>query len=131
MRVAIPSYSPGGLDAQVFPHFGRCEVFTIVDIEDGEIRGVDVVPNRSFHFGGALSPAEMLVNLGVKCILSMGLGRRALAILQEYGIKAYITTASSVREAIREFVSGTLKPMSMDEACPGRHHVGHEHEHHW
>ena len=36
-RIAIPSVGTGGLDGQRSGHFGHCDVFTFVDVEEGEI----------------------------------------------------------------------------------------------
>ena len=35
MKIAIPSVLPGGLEAQVGAHFGHCDCYTLVDVEDG------------------------------------------------------------------------------------------------
>ena len=34
MKIAIPSVLPGGLEAQVGAHFGHCDCYTLVDVED-------------------------------------------------------------------------------------------------
>ncbi|MCP4680705.1 MAG: dinitrogenase iron-molybdenum cofactor biosynthesis protein, partial [Desulfobacterales bacterium] len=39
-RIAIPSVETGGLDGQRSGHFGHCDAFTLVDVEDGEIKKV-------------------------------------------------------------------------------------------
>ncbi len=44
-RIAIPSMAQGGLDGERSGHFGHCDVFTLVDVEDGEIKEVIAVPN--------------------------------------------------------------------------------------
>ena len=36
-RIAIPSNGKGGLDATRSGHFGHCDVFTFIDVENGEI----------------------------------------------------------------------------------------------
>jgi predicted Fe-Mo cluster-binding NifX family protein len=36
--VAVPSELPGGLDAGVNAHFGHCEVYTLVIINDHKIK---------------------------------------------------------------------------------------------
>ncbi|MBW2095099.1 MAG: dinitrogenase iron-molybdenum cofactor biosynthesis protein, partial [Deltaproteobacteria bacterium] len=46
-RIAIPSMGPGGLDGQRSGHFGHCDVFTLVDVEGGEIKAVTTIPNQS------------------------------------------------------------------------------------
>ena len=35
--LAIPSALPGGLEAGMGMHFGHCDIYTIVQIEDGAI----------------------------------------------------------------------------------------------
>ncbi len=54
--VAIPSMFPGGLDAMRSGHFGHCEVFTLVRLEDGKIRDVSVVNNLPHMQGGCQGP---------------------------------------------------------------------------
>lgn len=44
MKIAIPSVLPGGLEAQVGAHFGHCDCYTLVDVEDGA-----VVKSKSSH----------------------------------------------------------------------------------
>lgn len=34
MRIAIPTNSPGGLDADRSDHFGHCDIFAMVDIDE-------------------------------------------------------------------------------------------------
>ncbi len=43
--VAIPSTLPGGLDAELGAHFGHCDLYTVVKLEQGEIKDVRVLPN--------------------------------------------------------------------------------------
>ena len=38
--LAVPSCMPGGLDAQMGMHFGHCDIYTIVEIEDNAIKAV-------------------------------------------------------------------------------------------
>ncbi len=44
MRIIVSTVT-GGLDDRVNPAFGRTPTFTIVDVENGEIVNVQVVPN--------------------------------------------------------------------------------------
>ena len=39
-RIAIPSTLPGGLEAEVGAHFGHCDLYTIVDVKNGQITTV-------------------------------------------------------------------------------------------
>ncbi len=51
-RIAVPSEGAGGLDGQRSGHFGHCPNFTLVDVEDGTISNVTVVPNVEHVQGG-------------------------------------------------------------------------------
>ena len=37
-QIAIPSSHPGGLDSQLGAHFGHCDVYTLVEVEDDKIK---------------------------------------------------------------------------------------------
>ncbi len=45
MKIAVPSANDRGLDSEVSSHFGRTPFYTIVNVEDGEIREVEVIKN--------------------------------------------------------------------------------------
>ena len=39
MKIAIPTIGAGGLDCERSGHFGHCDCFTVVTVEDGIIAG--------------------------------------------------------------------------------------------
>jgi len=66
MKIAVAS-----ANNQVFQHFGRCEQFTIFDLEGDTIQKKAVVSTAD-HLHGAL-PA-FLYDLGVRVIIAGGMG---------------------------------------------------------
>ena len=52
MKIAIPSVLPGGLEAQVGAHFGHCDCYTLVDVEDGAVVKSEVIPSCAHEHGG-------------------------------------------------------------------------------
>ena len=40
LTLAIPSKNPGGLDAEIDAHFGHCDLYTLVELDDGKITKV-------------------------------------------------------------------------------------------
>ena len=44
-KIAIPSMSDSGLESDVCAHFGSCEYFTIVDVQDKAIAGIKAISN--------------------------------------------------------------------------------------
>ena len=39
--LAIPSQLPGGMDSGMGMHFGHCDIYTIVELENGQVAGHD------------------------------------------------------------------------------------------
>lgn len=121
MRIAIPSNRPGGLEATVSPHFGRCEVFTLVEIKDGKIAKVEVMENQGVHSGYGQTPAEILASRGVDAILAQGMGPKAMQLFAQRGIAVYMTSAKTVDEAVKEILEDRAKLASLEDACREAH----------
>ena len=119
MRICVPTEGNGGLDDRVGEHFGRSPTYTIYDTETGE---VEILPNTSEHLGGQGLPAELLAQAGVDVVLCAGLGRRAMALLSQYGIEVHTGASGTVREAIQAWQAGRLSG-----AEPCERHLFHEH----
>ncbi len=62
--VAIPSSIPGGLDAPLGAHFGHCDLYTLVNVEDGQVGAVQTVPNVPHQQGGCMAPVNYLARAG-------------------------------------------------------------------
>lgn len=117
VKVAIPSNAPGGLEATISPHFGRCDVFTVVEIRDGKIVSTSTIDNRGRHFGFDKTPVEILTSSGVDAIVTQGMGPKAMQLLAQCGIAVYMTSAKIVQEAVRELVEDRAKLASLEDAC--------------
>ena len=116
MKIAIPSSDASGLDSRVFPHFGRCPFYTLVDTESGK---VGILPNTSMHFGGSKSPPELLLDEGVTVLVCKDLGEKAVSLFQDAGIDVYIGARGVVKEAIEAWKRGELKKPSDEYVCEG------------
>ncbi|MGQ9788858.1 MAG: NifB/NifX family molybdenum-iron cluster-binding protein [Candidatus Hadarchaeaceae archaeon] len=117
MQVAIPSNSPGGLDATISPHFGRCEFFTMVEISNKQVKKVRVIENRGEHFGSEKTPAENLLTEGVNAIITMGMGPKAVALMRGNKIDVYVTSASTVKQAVQELIEGKARAATDEDVC--------------
>ena len=89
----------------VAPHFGRCPVFTIADIE-GDTVSREVVQNPGHQPG--LVP-QFLHERGVECVVCSGMGMRARALFDELGIRAIMGVTGTVDEVIEKLKNGTLE----------------------
>ncbi len=118
-RVAVPSMLPGGLNAGRSGHFGRCDVFTIVDIEDGKIVDTQNLLNVEHSEGGCLVPVNLLADNKVQSLVVGGMGLRPLMGFKEAGIQVYIGQGVTVEDSISAYLEGTLEVMSEEGVCRG------------
>ena len=109
VKVAIPSTKGSGLEDVIFEHFGHAPYFTFVEVEDGEVKKVEVVKNpyEGFHSPGEL-PSFLKEN-GVSVLICMGIGFRAKAFFEEYGIKVYTGATGRIEDVLSDYVKGVLK----------------------
>jgi len=90
----------------VSPHFGRCPHFTILDIENGELKNKELVPNPG-HEPGFIP--QFLHEKGVQCIIAGGMGMRATGFFQELGIQAIVGIEGKIDDVVEQIKKGTLK----------------------
>ncbi len=118
--VAVPSENPGGLDASLGAHFGHCDLYTLINVEDAEIRDVKVIPNVPHQQGGCMAPVNYLSENGVKALIAGGMGMRPLMGFNQVGIEVYFGGANrTVGEAVNALVSGELTQFSQEHTCGG------------
>ena len=134
MRISIPSMGNRGLEEQVGEHFGRVPTYTIIDTETDK---VEVLPNTSEHMGGTGYPPDLLASANVNVMVCGGLGRRAIMMFEEMGIRVFVGASGTVKDAIQMYQTGALQEATDENACQqhafrqhdhGEHH--HDHEHH-
>lgn len=79
IKIAIPSIAPGGLDAQTRPYFGRCDCFTIVELQNALIKSVKVLENPFHNATGGAGPGAvtLLSNEGVQEVIGADYGPNA------------------------------------------------------
>lgn len=122
VKLAIPSNNPGGLEAGMGMHFGHCDLYTIVEIEDDEVRFVSTLENVPHVQGGCLAPVQHLAGSGVRALLAGGMGMRPLMGFQQAGIDVYYAGGfPTVGQAVRAFLQQQLQPFSADFTCQGGH----------
>ncbi len=123
MRVCVPSFLPGGLDAPVSEHFGHCEVFTVADIENGEI--VKAWPLSNDDEGQEHTcaiPIQKVASEGVEHMIVGGIGQGALMGFLQQNIKVYSGASGTVEETVKRFIAGTLADTDSNSACQGGRH---------
>ncbi|MEA1925069.1 MAG: NifB/NifX family molybdenum-iron cluster-binding protein [Candidatus Altiarchaeota archaeon] len=114
MRIAVPSNGDKGMDEVVGEHFGRVPTYTIFEDQSRE---VEIIPNKSQHMGGGGLPPDLLQEKGVDVMICSSLGRRAIDLFQEKGIRVYVGASGLVRDAIEQWEKGGLVEATDKNAC--------------
>ena len=118
--IAVPSQQPGGMDAALGAHFGHCDMYTLVSVENNQINEVQVVPNVPHQQGGCMAPVNYLAGKGVKQLIAGGMGYRPLMGFIQVGIDVYYAgNMTSVGEAVNALVAGKLPQFSQENTCGG------------
>ncbi len=101
MRVAISTDGD-----MVAPHFGRCDAYTLVDIEEGESKDPTRIPNPG-HEPGFLP--GYLAERGVQCIVAGGMGPRAKTLFDQQRIEPIVGVSGTISETIEALRRGDLR----------------------
>jgi predicted Fe-Mo cluster-binding NifX family protein len=121
-RIAIPSADNGGLDGQRSGHFGHCDVFTLVDVEDGEILQVTTIANHGHVQGGCMVPVNLLAGHNVNALIVGGIGMRPLMGFKQVGIDVYHDAIRhEIRPVVEDLIAGKLPIILDDQVCGGGH----------
>ena len=118
--IAIPSENPGGFEAGLGAHFGHCDLYTLVSVENGEIVNVQVIPNVPHQHGGCMAPVQQLAQNGVKVLIAGGMGMRPLMGFNQVGIEVFHGgNAKNVGEAVSAMLTGQLPVFTKQFTCGG------------
>jgi len=123
VRIAVPSEGQGGLDGVRAGHFGHCDVFTLVDYEDGEIKEVSILANKEHVQGGCMVPVQLLAENKVQRLVVGGIGMRPLMGFKQVGIDVYYDgERRDIRPVVEDMVADKLIMIGDHQVCGGGQH---------
>ena len=105
---------------QVSAHFGRCQVYTIFEVEEKKVAGTKVVDTPP-HQPGFLP--EFLNGMGVNYVITGGMGPRAQDLFKQLNIEPIIGVHGQVDSVIQDYLDEKLE--SGESLCThgtGDHH---------
>ncbi len=121
IKLAIPVEDASGLKARLSQHFGRAPYFAVVELdENGKVLNLQMVPNKSEHFGGMGKPPEILMSLRPNAVIAYGMGPRALNMFQNVNIAVLQANKYIVQDIIDAYNRDEL--VELTEGC---HHAKH------
>ncbi len=110
LRIAVPTKAHAGLEDVVSEVFGKARTFTLVDVEDGEVKDVKAIDNpaASYEYGSGPVAVKTLVDLKVDLVISGQLGPGASSLLAKQNIKtASVKPNTRVAESLKQALSKT------------------------
>jgi len=120
MKICIPSKeeNKGSL---LDSHFGRCQFFAIVDINNDNI---DFIKNSGIQAnrGAGITAAQVVASKNIDVVLAYNLGPKAYNALKQAGIKCYRTTEETIKDAITALKKGNVE--KMNSSVPGGFGMG-------
>jgi predicted Fe-Mo cluster-binding NifX family protein len=120
MRIAVPSNGSGGINGTRAGHFGHCDVFTLIDCENGEIVDVLTLPNEGHAQGGCMVPVNLLAENKVNALLVGGIGMRPLMGFKQVGITVYHEAERpDIKPVIADLLAGKIPEIQNDQVCGG------------
>ncbi len=130
-RIAVPSVENGGLEGIRSGHFGHCDVFTLIDVEDGSIKGVSTIQNGEHAQGGCMVPVQTLARHNVNAIIVGGIGMRPLMGFNQFNIDVYHEAeCSEIKPVVEDLIKGKLSIIQSDQTCGGGGNGGGGCDHH-
>jgi predicted Fe-Mo cluster-binding NifX family protein len=94
----------------------------LVDLEGREVKEVEAVSNPYYSRHEPGQVPGFIHSQGVDVMLTGGMGRRAIAFFQQYGIQAVTGAVGTVRRSVEHYLRGQLQG-----AEPCRESVEHGH----
>ncbi len=119
-RIAIPSNGQGGLGGTRSGHFGHCDVFTLVDVENAEIKEISILQNQEHVQGGCMVPVNLLSENRVNALIVGGIGMRPLMGFKQVGIDVYHDDQrAEIGPVVADLIAGNLAEIRNDQVCGG------------
>lgn len=90
----------------VSAHFGRAPEFIIITIENNRVKEKKILQNPGHTMG---SIPQFIKEQGAKCMISGGMGPRAIDFFHQYDIDVIIGVSGKIEDVIEKFLNGTLE----------------------
>jgi predicted Fe-Mo cluster-binding NifX family protein len=96
------------LDSMVDPRFGRCSFFIIVDLDTLKFEAIDNL-NIDAMGGAGVQSAQLVMEKGVKTVLTGNVGPNAFQALHAAEIEIIIGISGKVKDVLDKYKQGGLK----------------------
>jgi predicted Fe-Mo cluster-binding NifX family protein len=108
LKIAVPTETDRGLEDTVSKRFGKAKTFTIVTIEEDEVKKVQIInnPATAYPHGAGPVAVKTLVDNNVDLVIIPSIGQGASSLLEHCNIK---TISAKPNEKVVDSVKKALK----------------------
>ncbi|NLC27515.1 MAG: dinitrogenase iron-molybdenum cofactor biosynthesis protein [Campylobacteraceae bacterium] len=118
MKLVFPTDENMGRLSPRGAHFGKANFYTLVEIENGEIREVVGVQNPGHQTGGCANAVSNIMSLEPDALIVSGIGGAPAAGFAKAGLDVYFDqTSATVEESVECFLKGTLLKSKGEGTC--------------
>jgi predicted Fe-Mo cluster-binding NifX family protein len=121
MKIALPSTG-----TMVDAHFGNCEHFTVVTVDDEKRIVHEEIVQPPAGCGCKSNIVGILADMGVKVMLAGNMGSGAVNVLSSHGIEVVRGCSGEVRAVVEKWLDGSLNDTGASCAAHGGC-AGHDH----
>ena len=114
-RIAIPCVGRANLQAEVSHHFGCCDSYAIVTVEEAEIKAIKSI--RNGKNSRCIESVRTLVQSAVSLALVGTMGVGGWEAARKLGIEVRIGITGTVAEAVESYLKGETLPMGEEALC--------------
>jgi predicted Fe-Mo cluster-binding NifX family protein len=123
MKISV-SAKGKSLDSDVDPRFGGSNGFVVFDSETENAGYLDNSIQRDLAQGRGIKTAQMIAEAGSDTLICGQIGPKAAQVLSKSGIKTYVCTGGTVREAIQALQRKELSQLSSNAIQRGPAKMG-------
>lgn len=118
MTLVFPTMRDDGLSAKRGAHFGRANFYTVVNVEDGIVKEVNVHKNPGHVTGACSSAVSNIQSLGADALIVSGIGGEPLKKFLAIGIDVYFDDKHEMLEdSLRAFLAGKVAKIDPNHTC--------------
>ncbi len=120
--IGVPSSGPE-LSDKISPHFGHCEYFVGVEVNDADELKMSFALQNNGH-SSCMEPVMNMKDRNVSDMIVGGIGGRPYMGFLQVGINLFLGVEGSVQENIELLLQGKLKSMG-EPSCGGNANHAH------
>ena len=97
MKLLIAIDENKELNSKLSAHFGHCPFFAIYETKSEKL---EIIKNKIDHTNQALTPIDQIMKFKPNIVFSLGIGQRAIKLLNEKNVKVKTGNFNTVKQVI-------------------------------